>query len=1173
MKRFYFTLAIALLCSVTAFANTVVIQGQIRYSDGTPVQGQWVSIWDSTSTGGCQVYHTKFTDQNGYYKDTISCTGNIDFIRIASFDKCNNTYLFAELPVTPSGLVQKDFVLSCAAPSCQADFSFTTQGLTASFTSSSTSTDSIVQYAWTFNGPVSGSSSAPNPSFTYSAPGTYQVTLVITTAMGCTSQITKTVTVSGGGTSCHADFWINQSPQYVAVVSLSGSGQGDSIVTYNWNFGDGTIISGTAPAITHTYASAGTYSITLTIITQSSCVDSFTRVVTVNSMPPISCQAQYADSIAGNDVYFSSSASFTNPNDQIVYRSWDFGDGSAPVSGLNVVHTFQAPGSYTVCLKIVTANGCVDSTCRVITINPIPPAGCNADFSFAVSNASVSFTNLSNSGGSGASYLWDLGDGTTSTAANPFHYYNFNGTYTVKLTIFAAGGCVDSIAKQVVINTNMYTCHGQFSAVKDNTNPLQYHLQGSPVAGSGDSITGITWYLTRYNSNWYDSIMGNITSPVYQFPDTGLYTICMTFYTAANCYKQICKDIYVSQGNTQPPCHANFAYTVGAGGVVNFTNTSVYNAPSAGQLWEFGNGIFSTAFNTTYTYQPGTYNACLTINNTLGCTDSICKTITIAPPPPTNCTSKFTFQHTTSGGVAFNSATSTGSTTADSIVTRLWTFGDGSQLGGNVVAPFHQFPSAGNYQVCLQITTAAGCQKTTCKSVNIVDSSCQANFTYAVGANGIVTFTNTSNTTGNAQYLWTFSNGGSSTAISPVRSFPPGSYTACLVLNFNGCVDSVCKTFTVPPPPPPTNCGAAFTYSGLPVTPGVGQYVIKAFSNNSHATTTVGDSIISRTWIWGDGAVTNGNVVAPTHAYNAAGTYSVCLVIQTVNGCSDTSCKTVTLPMANQVFCQPKFVYSYLPDSGTARKISFNSTMSVALPGDSIISRKWEFGTSGVLTGNVVSPVYTFSQPGVYNVCLTIKTALGCEKKECRMIVIPQVAGACVPHFVWQRTGPKQITFNSSMSWTPVNDSIVERKWNFGDATPGLSGNVISPVHNYANNGVYTVSLKIKTANNCEKTFFGTVMAQDSVVNPSTQDRIRIISLYPSPATYQTQAVVWSLQNNIQAELAVYDVYGTKKWSLNKVLVHGNNVTVIPTGFLAPGPYYFRVTTMFGVRSRAFFKQ
>jgi len=154
-----------------------------------------------------------------------------------------------------------------------------------------------------------------------------------------------------------------------------------------------------------------------------------------------------------------------------------------------------------------------------------------------------------------------------------------------------------------------------------------------------------------------------------------------------------------------------------------------------------------------------------------------------------------------------------------------------------------------------------------------------------------------------------------------------------------------------------------------------------------------------------------------------------------------------------------------------------------------------------------------------------------------------------------------------------VSETLTARKWVFGDAASLLSGTVISPVHNYLHNGIYTVSLKIKTAKHCEKTYYGTVIVQDSVMNPPTADRIKIISLYPTPATYQMQAVVWSLQNNVQAEIAVYDIYGTKKWSTNKMLLAGNNVTVIPTGYLATGPYYLRVTTIFGVKSRAFFKQ
>ncbi|MCE3281713.1 MAG: Secretion system C-terminal sorting domain, partial [Chitinophagaceae bacterium] len=160
-----------------------------------------------------------------------------------------------------------------------------------------------------------------------------------------------------------------------------------------------------------------------------------------------------------------------------------------------------------------------------------------------------------------------------------------------------------------------------------------------------------------------------------------------------------------------------------------------------------------------------------------------------------------------------------------------------------------------------------------------------------------------------------------------------------------------------------------------------------------------------------------------------------------------------------------------------------------------------------------------------------------------------------------------------STSWVPVGDSIVERKWNFGDATPLLTGNVIAPVHNYLNTGVYTVSLKIKTAQNCEKTYYAPVVVQDSSITPPTTDPIKILSIFPNPAVSQTQTVVWSLHNNVQAEIAVYDIYGVKKWFVNKLLLQGNNITVVPTSLLLPGPYYLRVTTMYGVKSRIFFKQ
>jgi PKD repeat protein len=270
----------------------------------------------------------------------------------------------------------------------------------------------------------------------------------------------------------------------------------------------------------------------------------------------------------------------------------------------------------------------------------------------------------------------------------------------------------------------------------------------------------------------------------------------------------------------------------------------------------------------------------------------------------------------------------------------------------------------------------------------------------------------------------------------------------------------------------------------------------------------------------------------------------------------DSICKTITIPPPPPpTNCVAYFTYENLPFTNPAvRQVRFNSTPSSTTATDSIISRKWQFGDGSSLTGNVISPVHNYSMPGTYTVCLTIKTARNCEKTECKTVIVTQANSACVPHFTWLRTAPKQATFNSISSWVPVGDTIVQRKWNFGDGSQLLTGNVVAPVHTYLFNGVYTVSLRIITTKHCEQTVTIPVILQDSVLVPPTNEPIRIISLFPNPAQAQTQAIVWSLHNNVQAELAIYDVYGSKKWSINKILLQGNNMTVIPTAFLFPGP-------------------
>ena len=328
------------------------------------------------------------------------------------------------------------------------------------------------------------------------------------------------------------------------------------------------------------------------------------------------------------------------------------------------------------------------------------------------------------------------------------------------------------------------------------------------------------------------------------------------------------------------------------------------------------------------------------------------------------------------------------------------------------------------------------------------------------------------------------------------------------------------------------------------------------------------DPVIERKWKFGDGDSSSGNIQNPTHLYAQAGTYTACLKVKTQGGCISDFCKIVIVvnPASNNCLA----AFTYIPQSSL---VLFNSNISLASAGDSIISRRWTWGdNTAPLLGNTIAPQHQYGQSGIYTVCLTIKTASGCERDICKIVTATNVNSNCVPQFTAQRIAPKKVSFNSTMSWVPLNDSIIERKWKFGDNT-FLNGNIANPVHEYNTLGIYTVCLKIKTALGCENEVCKPVFLQDSLFNPIINNEpIRITALYPNPVTIHMTTIVFSANNNIQSELAIYDIYGVKKWSMNKVLQQGNNVTVIPTFMLLSGPYFFKVNTVYGIKSRHFFK-
>lgn len=268
--------------------------------------------------------------------------------------------------------------------------------------------------------------------------------------------------------------------------------------------------------------------------------------------------------------------------------------------------------------------------------------------------------------------------------------------------------------------------------------------------------------------------------------------------------------------------------------------------------------------------------------------------------------------------------------------------------------------------------------------------------------------------------------------------------------------------------------------------------------------------------------------------------------------------------------CAAKFTAEPAPASSTVPALSekFNSSISEVGSGDNIVSRTWDFRDGSPLLSNRVDPTHTFPHDGIYEVCLTIKTASGCESKACKAVTVqPARAVACTAKFTFERLGPKKFRFNSTASIIADNDNIIERKWDFRD---GSTSNDVSPAHEFAKFGNYEVCLNIKTASGCESRLCVAVKVDEA---PVTDNPVSIVSLYPSPAREMLKSVIYSKNNNIAANISIVNLDGViQPVQLAVVLAQGNNPISLNVFRLPAGSYFYKVKTQYGTLTKIFYK-
>ncbi len=197
----------------------------------------------------------------------------------------------------------------------------------------------------------------------YASLGQYFISGTIVDAGGSIAPVANATATSTSGTA----------PLAVQFSGSSSFDQDGTIVSYAWNFGDGTSASGATAS--HTYTAIGNYTATLTVTDNTGLTDSAAvtiQVQTANAAPVARASASVTSGVAPLPVTFDATASTDNDGSIVSYQ-WNFGDGSTG-SGSIIQHTYQSAGTYTATLTVTDNGGATSSTSILVQVSQNPSA-------------------------------------------------------------------------------------------------------------------------------------------------------------------------------------------------------------------------------------------------------------------------------------------------------------------------------------------------------------------------------------------------------------------------------------------------------------------------------------------------------------------------------------------------------------------------------------------------------------------------------------------------------------------------------------------------------------------------------------------------------------------------------------------------------------------------------
>ncbi len=875
-----------------------------------------------------------------------------------------------------------------------------------------------LSYQWNFGD--GASSTAANPSHTFTSSGDYTISLIVNNTTGCTDTLIKPKLIIVGSTS--ADFEVPKLVCAETPVVLNNASK-PVPASASWDFRDGTF-SNSINAV-KTFKKAGNYTIKM-ISNNGACMDSITKSVTVIARPVVSFSASDTISCAAPfGVNFlnqsSGTSNFTNNSAAVQTYYWDFGDGTN--SNLqNPSHTYTKEGNYTVKLFVTNASGCTDSLVKtayikikkpVVSINGLPQKGC--------APLSHKFTSTINSLESISNYHWDFGDGNSSDSTTPTHVFTSPGAYTVTLTYTTADGCVDSVKKVngIVVGAKPIAIY-----TADPLDVCAYQKINFTDKSAGNPDQWI-WFFGDGGSavNQYPSHLYN---------DTGLFSVTLIAINNG------CADTItnLNQVHIHPPV-ARFSYTK----TCTVPRQAIFKDYSIGAdywLWNFGDGTTSTEQNPTHDFvKAGSFEVSLTVTNQAsGCSQTRTETVQIIREVADfNLSNSETCRNAPVTFDAINSI-------PGHVGLYTWKFGDGTSLSDSSASASHKYNKASAYNVTLILKDINGCVDSITKPMAVTVNGPTAVFHSAVAGtclNNSVNFVDSSYTDGAhpiQQWNWNWGDGmtenlGSGSFNHLYTS--PGTYSVSLIVtDTKGCSDTLKKTSAVViSKPVAAFSGDTLSCTSEPIN----------FTNSSSGP--------SLTYLWDLGDGTTSNQKNPVHLYTAEGIYPVSLSITDKYGCSNNISKPAYIRIGN-----PKADFTVSDTLGTCPPLIANFTNNSV----NYSKWKWDFGDGSISTER--NPSHFYSTAGTFNAVLIIYSVSGCTSQKSQTIKVKGPTGV-LSYSNIEGCNPLQSSFQAH---TKKNISFV---WDFNDGAT-ISTKDSNVVHTYTAPGKYLPKMILEDVNGCK---------------------------------------------------------------------------------------------------------